>query len=347
MSVVDMMRCLKTGGLPPLVPYQHLLTWTDDFSPENLLGEGAFGLVYKATVPDMGNLAVKMLKDGLEMPMGCATETLNERMQREINFLSNFHHSNIIKLLGYCDAGVVSSGSKVCLVYQLGALGALDGHFEDDEKARQLTWERRLQVALGISSAISFLHEPCSTGEPQALHRDVKSSNIVLDEDYQPKLIDCGLSKFVPKNNAGPGGAVTVTGRAFGSPGYQCPHYLRTSRYNENSEIFSFGLVLCELLAGRPQGACMKGSDGVATGKECFFEDEIDDPDKPLAPDVRIANWPKGLVDGWVQLCKLCLAQHNKRIGSMREVQEILSNLYKQYMNPVPIQTDGKFALLM
>ena len=183
----------------------------------------------------------------------------------------------------------------------------------DDNKASRLTWPIRYNVALGIASALNFLH--CRDAAHPAYHRDVKSANIALSSDLTAKLIDCGLAKYIPPDAIGGHTAFTKSGARFGTPGYQCAHYLRDGRFDAKSEVFSFGVVLAELLCG-----CLQRNDEREQLRRVVIELEDGELDG-VEPDMRIEASAVGRVtESWMDLIKRCICSHKKRIADMRTV---------------------------
>ena len=246
MAILSDVNKIESGGEVPNIPFALLSSWTNDFSPERKLGEGGFGEVFLGKAMDATEgierrFAVKRASPMLQQMTshsqshsggaGSAESQMREMVlsvRREINVLKSFRHPNIIRLLGYSIPVVDSSKApQLCLVYELAARGGLDRHLLDDALARELSWGRRVRVLHGSACALSCFHSRGDlnvSGGGSALHRDVKSANIALSEDYTAKLIDCGLSKFVPKDTAASALLMTVqTGvnQAFGTRGYQ------------------------------------------------------------------------------------------------------------------------------
>ncbi len=264
-TVASLMNALG-GGDPVNVPMPLICEWTENFSPSLAIGSGSFGEVYQACFSNSdrsscGIVAVKrinpaLILSSLEQQRSDAITAL----KREISVLRTFRHPGIIRLLGYSlpAEGLSSrslSSTTACLVYELGTRGTLHALLRDAASAEQLSWERRLRLALDIACALNYMHrrEP---GNP-AFHRDVKSSNIVVNESWHGKLIDCGLAKYVPSQEI-PGLASLVcetnAGHKFGTLAYMCPDYcMGFAPYDQKSEIFSFGIVLGELLTGKLQ----------------------------------------------------------------------------------------------
>ncbi|CAL9759734.1 unnamed protein product [Musa acuminata subsp. burmannicoides] len=149
-----------------------------------------------------------------------------------VSGISKLHHPNIAELLGYC-----SEPGYQLLVYELQRNGSLHGflHLSDDY-SKPLTWETRVRIALGTACALEYLHEVCS---PSAIHKNIKSANILLDAELNPRLADCGLTVFFEDTNDNLG------------PGYNAPECTKPSAYTIKSDVYSFGVVMLELLTGR------------------------------------------------------------------------------------------------
>ncbi|KAG8086014.1 hypothetical protein GUJ93_ZPchr0010g10001 [Zizania palustris] len=212
--------------------FRQLADATNSFSPENLLGEGGFGRVYRGYIPDtMEVIAVKQLdKEGLQG---------NREFLVEVLMLSLLHHPNLVTLLGYstdCDQKI--------LVYEYMPLGSLQDHLLDlTPNSQPLSWHTRMKIAVGAARGIEYLHE---IANPPVIYRDLKASNILLDGGFNAKLSDFGLAKLGPV-----GDKSHVTTRVMGTYGYCAPEYAMTSKLTKMSDIYSFGVVLLELITGR------------------------------------------------------------------------------------------------
>jgi hypothetical protein len=148
------------------------------------------------------------------------------------------------------DRAAAQASDTLRLVYEHAARGGLDKMLKDDVSARLLTWQLRMRIMLQMAIALNFMHRRFSS---PAYHRDVKSGNVMITDDFTAKLIDCGLSKYVPEQGADAGFSVAATMRdmRFGTAQYMCPCYVADGDYSTRSEIFSLGLVIAELLTGR------------------------------------------------------------------------------------------------
>lgn len=160
--------------------------------------------------------------------------------------LSEYKHKNVISLLGFCD-----EKKEKILVYPYATKKSLDTHLNNKE----LTWVRRLKICIGAARGLAFLHNPAGT-QQRLLHRDIKSSNILLEEDWNALIADFGLSKFGPANQKN---TFLITGKPVGTLGYVDPQYIESGLLTKESDIYSFGVVLFEVLCGR---LCIEGTQG-------------------------------------------------------------------------------------
>ncbi|XP_022756493.1 receptor-like serine/threonine-protein kinase At3g01300 [Durio zibethinus] len=217
--------------------FQELKSATGNFRPDSILGEGGFGYVFKGWIEENGTspakpgsgitVAVKSLKpDGLQG---------HREWVAEVDFLGQLHHSNLVKLIGYC----IEDDQRL-LVYEFMTRGSLENHLF--RRTTPLPWCNRIKIALGAAKGLAFLHG----GPEPVIYRDFKTSNILLDSEYNAKLSDFGLAK------AGPQGDKThVSTRVVGTYGYAAPEYVMTGHLTSKSDVYSFGVVLLEILTGR------------------------------------------------------------------------------------------------
>ncbi|XP_040999965.1 LRR receptor-like serine/threonine-protein kinase IOS1 isoform X3 [Juglans microcarpa x Juglans regia] len=207
--------------------YSELLRYTDNF--ERILGKGGFGTVYHGYIDDT-QVAVKMLSHSSVQGY--------QQFQSEVRLLMRVHHRNLTTLVGYC-----YEGTNMGLVYEYMPNGDLDAHLSD-WNAKTLTWEDRLRIATDAAQGLEYLHCGC---KPPIVHRDVKTSNILLNENLQAKLADFGLSKIFPTDSG-----THVSTVVAGTPGYLDPEYYITNWLTEKSDVYSFGVVLLEIITSRP-----------------------------------------------------------------------------------------------
>uniref|UniRef100_A0A1J3IYQ4 non-specific serine/threonine protein kinase n=1 Tax=Noccaea caerulescens TaxID=107243 RepID=A0A1J3IYQ4_NOCCA len=203
---------------------------TNGLCEENVIGEGGYGIVYRGVLTDGTKVAVKNL--------------LNNRGQAEKEFkvevevIGRVRHKNLVRLLGYC-----VEGAYRMLVYDFVDNGNLEQWIHGDVgDVSPLTWDIRMNIILGMAKGLAYLHEGL---EPKVVHRDIKSSNILLDRQWNAKVSDFGLAKLLGSESS------YVTTRVMGTFGYVAPEYACTGMLNEKSDIYSFGILIMEIITGR------------------------------------------------------------------------------------------------
>ncbi|RZC45741.1 hypothetical protein C5167_038684 [Papaver somniferum] len=227
----DKERSIPSGTTARSFTFRELVSATKNFKISHLIGEGGFGKVYKGCIETGEIVAVKQLaKNSLQG---------NQEFIVEVLMLSLLHHPNLVNLIGYC-----TDGDQRLLVYEYMAMGSLQDHLFDlssDEDA--LDWNTRMKIAVGAARGLEHLH---CTANPPVIYRDLKSANILLDNDFNPKLSDFGLAKLGPV-----GDKTHVSTRVMGTYGYCAPEYAMSGKLTLKSDIYCFGVVLLELLTGR------------------------------------------------------------------------------------------------
>ncbi|KAI4295233.1 hypothetical protein L6164_035300 [Bauhinia variegata] len=223
-----------SGGAPQLkgarwFSYDELKRCTSNFSERNEIGSGGYGKVYKGILPDGQLIAIKRAQQG-SMQGGLEFKT-------EIELLSRVHHKNLVGLVGFC----FEQGEQM-LVYEFMSNGTLRESLSG-RSGIHLDWKRRLRVALGSARGLAYLHE---LANPPIIHRDVKSTNILLDENLTAKVADFGLSKLVSDSGKG-----HVSTQVKGTLGYLDPEYYMTQQLTEKSDVYSFGVVMLELITAK------------------------------------------------------------------------------------------------
>ncbi|KAL6132477.1 hypothetical protein ACLB2K_064720 [Fragaria x ananassa] len=215
--------------MPRRYSYWDINKMTNNFKDK--LGQGGFGSVYKGELSNGHLVAVKMLSGS----KGNGQDFINE-----VGTIGRIHHVNVVQLIGFC-----SVGSKRALVYDFMPNGSLEKHiFQDQENNPVLSWEKMLQIALGVARAIEYLHQGC---DMQILHFDIKPHNILLDENFNSKISDFGLARFYPKDR----NTIYVTA-VRGTMGYIAPEmfYRSVGGVSSKADVYSFGMLLMEM-AGR------------------------------------------------------------------------------------------------
>ncbi|KAI3465921.1 hypothetical protein Pfo_022584 [Paulownia fortunei] len=203
---------------------------TKRFSAEYVLGEGGYGVVYRGRLVNGTDVAVKKLLNNLGQA--------EKEFRVEVEAIGHVRHKNLVRLLGYCIEGV-----HRMLVYEYVNNGNLEQWLHGAMRQHgTLTWEARMKVLLGTARALAYLHEAI---EPKVVHRDIKSSNILIDNEFNAKVSDFGLAKLLGS------GESHITTRVMGTFGYVAPEYANSGLLNEKSDIYSFGVLLLEAVTGR------------------------------------------------------------------------------------------------
>ncbi|KAL5150616.1 Cysteine-rich receptor-like protein kinase 25 [Glycine soja] len=214
----------------PTIPLITILKSTDNFSEASKLGEGGFGPVYKGTLPDGRQIAVKRLSQ--------ASGQGSEEFKNEVMFIAKLQHCNLVRLLACC-----LEGNEKILVYEYLSNASLDFHLFDERKKRQLDWNLRLSIINGIAKGILYLHEDSRL---KVIHRDLKASNILLDDEMNPKISDFGLARAFEK-----GQNQANTNRVMGTYGYMSPEYAMEGLFSVKSDVFSYGVLVLEIICGK------------------------------------------------------------------------------------------------
>lgn len=213
---------------PVIYSYKDLKSATKKFSEENKLGEGGFSDVYKGTLKNGNIIAVKKL--------ALSSSRAKADFESEVKLISNVHHRNLIRLLG-CS----NKGPELLLVYEYMANGSLD-RFLYGERRGALNWKQRFEIIFGTARGLAYLHEQFHVC---IIHRDIKSSNILLDDDFQPKIADFGLARLLPEDQS------HLSTRFAGTLGYTAPEYAIHGQLSEKVDTYSFGVVVLEIISGR------------------------------------------------------------------------------------------------
>lgn len=205
-------------------------TATNNFAIDNKLGEGGFGEVYKGLLENGEEIAVKRLSKNSGQGVG--------EFKTEVVLVAKLRHNNLVKLLGYC----VALEEKL-LVYEFLHNSSLDKILFDNSKKSCLDWRTRSKIIIGVARGLLYLHEDSPL---KVIHRDLKSSNILLDEDMNPKISDFGLAKLFGVDQT-----QGDTKRIVGTYGYMAPEYAITGHYSVKSDIYSFGVIILEIISGQ------------------------------------------------------------------------------------------------
>ncbi|KAK3148186.1 hypothetical protein QOZ80_3BG0291810 [Eleusine coracana subsp. coracana] len=281
---------------------------TDSFNFDNLVGEGTFGRVYRAQFNDGKVLAIKKL-DSTVMPFQSSDD-----FAELISNISKLHHPNLNELVGYC----MEHGQHL-LVYDFHRNGSLHDLLHlSDEYNKPLSWNSRVKIALGSARALEYLHEICS---PSIVHKNFKSSNILLDSEFNPHLSDAGLASFIPD---------AEFQAAEQSAGYTAPEVDMTGQYTLKSDVYSFGVVMLELLTGRrPFDSSRPRSEQSLVRWATPQLHDIDALDRMVDPALK-GLYPAKSLSRFADVLALCVQPEPEFRPPMSEVVQALVRLVQR-----------------
>ncbi|KAL8470887.1 hypothetical protein ACS0TY_033458 [Phlomoides rotata] len=270
---------------------------TDHYNENRILGRGGQGTVYKGMLTDGRIVAVKKSK---RVEDGDLEVFINE-----VVILSQVNHRNVVKLLGCCLETEVPR-----LVYEFIPNGTLFQHIHDPSEEIPLTWEMRVRIAREVAGALAYLH---SSSSAPIYHRDIKSTNILLDDKYRAKVADFGTSRSVSIDQT------HLTTRVVGTFGYMDPEYFRSSHFTEKSDVYSFGVVMVELLTGEKAISAIRVETG--RGLATHFLHSMEENQLFEIVDTRVLEEAKKEeIAGIAELARRCLNLNGRRRPTMKEV---------------------------
>ncbi|KAJ9169281.1 hypothetical protein P3X46_017488 [Hevea brasiliensis] len=279
---------------------------TDNYNQSRFLGQGGFGTVYKGMLPDGSIVAVKRSKtiDRREI----------EQFINEVVILSQINHRNIVKFLGCC-----LESEFPLLVYEFISNGTLSQHIHAQDQESSLPWEDRFRIASEVAGAVAYMHSAASF---PIFHRDIKSSNILLDDKYSAKVSDFGTSRLISYDKT------HITTIVQGTFGYLDPEYFYTSQFTDKSDVYSFGVVLIELLSGEKPISSTRAEDEKNLVAHFVSLAEENCLHKILDPRVAREAKPE-LANAVAELAMKCVRSNAKNRPSMREVAMELDGMIK------------------
>ncbi|EOY34403.1 hypothetical protein QUC31_018463 [Theobroma cacao] len=293
--------------------YSELENATNKFSNSNLIGLGGSSFVYRGQLKDGRIVAVKRLK----LQGGPDVDSI---FSTEVELLSRLHHCHVVPLLGYCSEFSGKHAERL-LVFEYMPNGnlrdCLDGNLGEN-----MTWETRVGIAIGAARGLEYLHEAAA---PRILHRDVKSTNILLDNNWRAKITDLGLAKHVRAD--GVPSCSSSPARMQGTFGYFAPEYAIVGKASLMSDVFSFGVVLLELITGRQP---IQESNNKEESLVIWATPRLQDSKRVTSelPDPRLkGNFPEEEMQIMAYLAKECLLLDPDARPTMSEVVQILSTI--------------------
>ncbi|WJX84536.1 hypothetical protein P8452_67104 [Trifolium repens] len=293
------------------MPYtsSEIIEKLESLDEEDIVGSGGFGTVYRMVMNDCGTFAVKRIDR--------SREGSDQVFERELEILGSIKHINLVNLRGYCRLP-----SSRLLIYDYVALGSLDDLLHANTERQPLNWNDRLKITLGSARGLAYLHHECS---PKIVHRDIKSSNILLNENMEPHISDFGLAKLLVDEDA------HVTTVVAGTFGYLAPEYLQSGRATEKSDVYSFGVLLLELVTGkRPTDPSFvkRGLNVVGWMNTLLKENRLED-----VVDRRCSGVDAETLEVILELAARCTDSNADDRPSMNQVLQLLE---QEVMSPCP-----------
>ncbi|KAJ6390377.1 hypothetical protein OIU77_024568 [Salix suchowensis] len=299
------------GSLPHpsstrFLAYEELKEATNNFEPSSILGEGGFGRVFKGVLSDGTAVAIKRLTSGGQQG--------GKEFLVEVEMLSRLHHRNLVKLVGYYSS---RDSSQNLLCYELVPNGSLEAWLHGPMGVNcPLDWDTRMKIALDAARGLAYLHED---SQPCVIHRDFKASNILLENNFHAKVADFGLAKQAPEGRAN-----YLSTRVMGTFGYVAPEYAMTGHLLVKSDVYSYGVVLLELLTGRKPVDMSQpsGQENLVTWARPILRDK--DQLEDLADRRLGGKYPK---EDFVRVCTIaaaCVASEANQRPTMGEVVQSL-----------------------
>ncbi|XWS19474.1 hypothetical protein CRYUN_Cryun31cG0019300 [Craigia yunnanensis] len=317
-KIVETTEPKEISGVESLqFDFDTVLIATNDFSDDNKLGQGGFGAVYKGQLPNGQEIAVKRLSR--ESGQG------DLEFKTEVLLVAKLQHRNLVKLLGFC-----LEGQERLLIYEFVANASLDHFIFDPIKRAQLDWETRYKIIGGTARGLLYLHEDSRL---RIIHRDLKASNILLDAEMIPKIADFGMARLFGQDET-----QGITNRVVGTYGYMAPEYALYGQFSVKSDVFSFGVLLLEIISGQ---------------KNCFRHGENDEYILSFA----WRNWREGtalnlidptLSDGsrndmmrCIHIALLCVQENAAVRPTMASVVLMLNS----FSTTLPVPSQPAFAM--
>ncbi|XP_049387262.1 MDIS1-interacting receptor like kinase 2-like [Solanum stenotomum] len=279
--------------------YRDILNATEEFDAKFCIGQGGQGSVYKVNLPSLGNIAVKRLHSSFQ-------NTHPKSFINEVRALTGIKHRNIVNLYGYC-----SKAQHSLLVYEYVERGSLSSILSNEVESKKLDWLKRVNIIKGVAFSLSYMHQDCS---PPIVHRDISSSNVLLDSEYEARVADFGLAKILNPDSSN---CTTLAG----TYGYVAPELAYTMKVTEMCDVYSFGVLTLEIIKGKHLGEYITVLANLSTIDHKQLSDLLDE---------RIPYPEEELKDVLVFIIKLassCLLEAPKSRPTMHFISHKLSSM--------------------
>ncbi|KAJ0788282.1 putative protein kinase RLK-Pelle-Extensin family [Helianthus annuus] len=291
---------------------------TDKFDSRMILGEGGFGVVYSGVLEDRRKVAVKVLKRDDRQG--------SREFLAEIEMLSRLHHRNLVKLFGIC-----TEDHFRCLVYELVPNGSVESHLHGADRLAPLDWCARMKIALGAARGLAYLHEDSN---PRVIHRDFKSSNILLENDFTPKVSDFGLARTALDDHK------HISTHVMGTFGYLAPEYAMTGHLLVKSDVYSYGVVLLELLTGRKPVDLLQppGQENLVTWARPLLTNK-EALESIIDPNITNSNIPFDSVLKVAAIASMCVqpeVSHRPFMGEVVQALKLVCNEFDEIRQLTP-----------
>ncbi|KAG7542049.1 Gnk2-homologous domain [Arabidopsis thaliana x Arabidopsis arenosa] len=295
--------------------FESIRVATDDFSLTHKIGEGGFGVVYKGHLPDGQEIAVKRLS--IHSGQG------NAEFKTEVLLMTKLQHKNLVKLFGFS-----IKESERLLVYEFIPNTSLDRFLFDHIKQKQLDWEKRYNIIVGISRGLLYLHEG---SEFPIIHRDLKSSNVLLDEQMLPKISDFGMARQFDFDKT-----QAITRRVVGTYGYMAPEYAMHGRFSVKTDVYSFGVLVLEIITGKRNSGLGLGE---GTDLPTFaWQHWVEGTSMELIDPVLLRSYNKKQSMQCLEIALSCVQENPSKRPTMDSVVSMLSSDSESLQLPKPSQ---------
>ncbi|CAM8908361.1 unnamed protein product [Rhodiola kirilowii] len=293
---------------------------TNNFSDDNKLGQGGFGSVYKGKLADGQEIAVKRLATGSGQG--------DLEFKNEVVLVAKLQHRNLVRLLGFC-----SKGQERLLIYKFVANASLDQFLFDPSRRLYLDWERRNKIIGGVARGLLYLHEDSRL---RIIHRDLKASNVLLDEEMHPKIADFGMARLCIMDQT-----QGNTNRIVGTYGYMAPEYAMHGQFSVKSDVYSFGVLLLELVSGQ-KNSCFRVAE-TAEDLISFAWDSWRAGSAANMIDPAIINGPRNEILRCIHIGLLCVQESVTARPTMASVVTMLNS----FLVALPPPSEPAFYLHM